>query len=789
MNRCKTTLMGAPSTRRCHRTFAVLVGALGVSLLLALSAPPAADAFACSWLRPDTLKVDLGFPGEATTFLRGPNGEVLVNGTVCATTAPPYINVYELANSTAVNIDLANGWFTYQNAGTPANTRMNVYAGYQSFTGETLNVIGSPADDSFFLQGSGGLDWISLDGDSSDEIYTDSVEILRFSMGAGNDTFSAYGDSFIPQFPVTEPLQIDAGPGNDLILGGIGDDNINGGSGVDTLTYSDTYYQSGGPWRPGGVTVDLASGTTSGALGNDVVSGIENVFGSPYSDSLTGSAGPNLLQGGYAGDDTLSGGLGNDTLVPTNNAPGDDQIDGGAGVDAVDYSGSLNGVSLDLGAGTESGEGTDTLTAVENAIGTGYADTITGSAGANTLSGRGGNDTIAGGLGDDTVVGGLGDDSLSGGGGRDTLDYSSVSGPPRTRSGETVSLAAGSATGLDGNDSLAGFERVLGTRYADSLTGSKGPDRLFGNGGIDVLDGRAGADLLDGGTGADTVDYSQEATGVLFNLATGYASTSDTLKGLENAIGSPFADSIVGTAGPNSLKGGAGNDSIQGDLGDDTLNGGAGDDSLDGGGGTDTASYADALSSVNVSLVSGSASGGDGADTLQGLENVIGSAYGDTLTGSAVAPNTLYGQSGNDTLDGGPEPGPCSGICIGAAPDNLYGGPGADTATYAGRTVPLQLTLDGVANDGAAGESDNVWGDVENVIGGTAGDVIVGNGLGNVLTGNRGSDQLDGAGGADTLNSNDLFGADSVTCGTEIDSADVDRADTVASDCESVTVH
>ena len=77
------------------------------------------------------------------------------------------------------------------------------------------------------------------------------------------------------------------------------------------------------------------------------------------------------------------------------------------------------------------------------------------------------------------------------------------------------------------------------------------------------------------------------------------------------------------------------------------------------------------------------------------------------------------------------------------------------------------MTLDGVANDGSAGENDRVKADVENIIGGTAVDTLTGNTLDNVIT------SRDGV-------------ADSVTCGTGNDTVNADMLDNVAADCETV---
>src|SRR5206468_845090 len=90
-----------------------------------------------------------------------------------------------------------------------------------------------------------------------------------------------------------------------------------------------------------------------------------------------------------------------------------------------------------------------------------------------------------------------------------------------------------------------------------------------------------------------------------------------------------------GTALPATIDGGAGNDTLTGGIGNDTLTGGLG---------TDTADYSTAPSAVTVDLSNSSPQNtqGAGTDTLSSLENVIGSAQGDTLTGSA-AQNSVSG--------------------------------------------------------------------------------------------------------------------------------------------------
>ena len=131
-------------------------------------------------------------------------------------------------------------------------------------------------------------------------------------------------------------------------------------------------------------------------------------------DGLTGSSGNDVLEG-RLGNDALDGGAGNDTL------------DGGGGTDTAVYQFAPATVTVILGdeAGTASDGygGTDSLTNLENVIGSEFDDNLTGNSGNNSLTGRGGNDAIAGLSGDDSITGSEGADTLVGGAGNDWFIY------------------------------------------------------------------------------------------------------------------------------------------------------------------------------------------------------------------------------------------------------------------------------------------------------------------------------------------------------------------------------
>jgi Ca2+-binding RTX toxin-like protein len=166
---------------------------------------------------------------------------------------------------------------------------------------------------------------------------------------------------------------------------------------------------------------------------------------------------------------------------------------------------------------------------------------------------------------------------------------------------------------------------------------------------------------------------------------------------------------------------------------------------------------------------------GAGNDTIN--------ASGGNGTGTAlVAPIVFEGGEGTDTMTSG------------LGPDAFAGGGGTDTVVYTG-SAALTVTIDGVANDGAAGEGDNVGTDVERVTGASGNDSITGSAGANLLKGGGGADTLTGGLGADTLNGgggNDRIEArdgvvDTVQCGSGTDTVIADTGDTVASDCENVS--
>jgi Ca2+-binding RTX toxin-like protein len=206
-------------------------------------------------------------------------------------------------------------------------------------------------------------------------------------------------------------------------------------------------------------------------------------------------------------------------------------------------------------------------------IGTKDDDLVVGTAGDDIVCGVGGNDVLRGGAGNDLLIGGPG---------IDITDHSNAG------SGVAVNLAAGTATG-QGADTLESIEGATGSASADVLAGNEGSNLLRGGGGSDRLAGRAGNDTLVGGDGEDTADFSSSDSRVIVDLLNGTASGdgSDSLRSIENLVGSARRDTLLGDAGTNSLNGLSAADIIRGRGENDVLRGGRGADTLTGGAGTD----------------------------------------------------------------------------------------------------------------------------------------------------------------------------------------------------------
>lgn len=288
--------------------------------------------------------------------------------------------------------------------------------------------------------------------------------------------------------------------GHDTLYGGEGDDIVNGGSGTDQLIGEagiDTYRGGDGEldraWfthAPGPVDVRLSDGSVSGdgALGDpeavEGLRGVEGAVGTPFDDIMAGDPGPNTFAG----------------------SGGNDRLQGGRGLDVANYEFAPGSVRVDLAGGYSRGaDGRDVLVGTEAILGSPFDDVLLGD-------------------GEDNEIAGLsGDDLMDGRGSQlDTLSYALAP------IGVTVDLDLGAAFG-EGNDTLAGFERVSGSAHGDTMAGDDEADWLQGLGGPDIVEGRGGPDVLataggndellggpgrddlNGGSGSDDMDGGPNA--------------------------------------------------------------------------------------------------------------------------------------------------------------------------------------------------------------------------------------------------------------------------------------
>ncbi len=335
------------------------------------------------------------------------------------------------------------------------------------------------------------------------------------------------------------------------------------------------------------------------------------------------------------------------------------------------------------------------------------------------------NDTLDGGDGNDLLIVGIGNHSLTGGAGIDTVAFSENG---AAEPALTISLALQGAAQTTGNGhwTLTGVENLSGGTGNDSLTGDDGNNVLAGNIGSDLLVGGAGNDTL---LGDGRIFWDGHGTGGSGPITTYNDATS----------------LYVGAA--------AGNDLLEGGLGDDTVDGGAG---------TDTASYANASGGVTVNLGAGTSSGADGSDILVSIENAVGGAFNDVLSGNsgandlggggghdslsgAAGDDDLYGEDGNDSLTGG------------EGDDVIDGGAGFDRANYnVGATAGVTVNL-GLSGAQSTGQGSDTLIGIEHVVGTIYNDTITGDANDNWLwggslgTGVTGNDTIFGGEGNDLI--------------------------------------
>ncbi|MCA0404937.1 MAG: hypothetical protein LCH39_02135 [Proteobacteria bacterium] len=778
--------------------------------------------------------------GNDTVTFRG--AETLVDGGSGSDT----LELLSAAGITAVNFSVAAGVDqTTGDAGVATNFEnldASLLSGALTVTGSTgANTILTGAGNDV-IDGSGGADVIragagndtityrgaeaTIDGEAGTNtlVLASATEInLALADQSVGDATMVTGIQNVDAtgLGATQGVTITGSTGVNTLLGGAGADTLDGGGGADTLNAGagdDTVSYRGTEASIDGGTgintlvlravanVDLgAVDVTSGD--STVVSGFDNVSAATLATgvTLTGSAGDNTITGGLGNDtidgaggsDIIAAGAGNDTVYWRG---AEQVVDGGAGSDTLVIvgSGGISSVNLSVPSGADQSVGDGvSVTNFENVDASGFTTAIivTGSTSANTISTGSGNDTIDGLGGADVINAGAGNDSVavygaetsvSGGSGTNTMVLASVN---------TVNLGAADQTTGD-LANVTGFVNIdasrLGAGQGVTLTGSTAANLITGGGGNDTIDGAGGADVIDAGAGDDAVIYrgaeiaisggagadyltllnGSTLTTVDFSVASGTDQTiGDTtaVSDFENldATTMTTAVTVTGSTAANILLTGSGDDIIHGGGGADIINAGAGNDTIDFWGNESTVDAGTGTNTLvlrngaSIDLAAADQSSGDAA-TVTGFANVDGtllSAVQNAVILGSAAANVLSGGAGNDTLDG-----------RGGA-DTLNGGSGNDTITYRGGETLIDggtgtdtLLLAATAtlttlNLNVSAGSDQSVGDSVSVrnfenIDATALSTaltITGSGGANVITSGAGADTIDGNGGADTI--------------------------------------
>jgi hypothetical protein len=444
---------------------------------VAFAAPTAASAAVSCALTGTELDVTISAGSSLASVQRGTGGAAndidVYDGTVSpgnlqsCTGSPTVTNTDSIvvtdavaAHNATLNMDLQNGPFE------PGATT----AGDASGTSE-IEVTFNAAD---------GSDKLGVTGQT-----TVANDFTFGQTGATSIGGNLNGDGDVDDVTVNDGEKISLNGGNQA-------DNLNAAGG--------TGFTGAVPYTSGG----LAVLTMDGGL-ND--------------DHLTAGPGGWILDTGSAyGNDTLTGGSGNDELGAW--GPGDDVIDGGGGTaDTVDYQFATPGdVHFDLGiVGPQdtNGSGNDSAVNVEGIVGSQVpgTDVLTGDAGANVFVA---ND------GDDVIVPKGGNDEVAGGPGNDTVSYAAGSTGPVTAS---LGTGAPQVTGGAGTDTFDDRQPADGVPEVENLIGSPfGGDALTGNAQANVLD------VYDGfGDSANCVGPANGNAAVADELGVDSISNCDTI--------------------------------------------------------------------------------------------------------------------------------------------------------------------------------------------------------------------------------------------------------------------
>ena len=520
-------------------------------------------------------------------------------------------------------------------------------------------MLGGAGNDVYFVDNTADA-VIENPGEGTDAVFAS----VNYGLTANVENLVLQGGADLQGFGNGLANAIFGNTGNNLIDGGTGADSMSGGAGNDIYfvdNAGDLVIENAGE---GNDTVfSTANFALSANVENLVLQGGADLqgFGNGLANAIFGNTGNNLIDGG-AGADSMSGGAGNDIYF-------------------VDNAGD--------GANESVGEGNDTVFSTAHFALSANVENLVLQGGADLQGfGNGLANAIFGNTGNNLIDGGAGADSMSGGAGNDVYVVDNA--------GDVVTESAG-----QGNDAVFASINYGLTANVETLVLQGGADlQGFGNGLANAIFGNTGNNLLDGGTGADSMsggagndiyfvdnagDVVSEGAGqgndaVFTSIDYGLTANVETLvmqgtAGLQG-FGNALANTLFGNGGNNLIDGGVGGDTMVGGLGDDIYfvddgfdqvveNVGAGNDAI-----FTTTHF---VLSANVETL-----------VQQGSADLGG-------TGNALA-NAIFGNSGNDTLDG-----------QGGA-DILTGNAGNDTFVFHVGQANGDTVVDFAGNGAAAGD-------------------------------------------------------------------------------------
>lgn len=609
--------------------------------------------------------------------------------------------------------------------------------------------------------------------------------------------------------------------GFENLTGGDGDDSfavtgstaasLSGGGGDDTFTIADGAVLdgtiSGGSNTVVGDTVDLSAATAALLISIGQFSGIENLTGTTFDDTLLGTSAADAFT--VSGVDTVT--------VSAQTFSSVENIDAGGGNDSVTFSSGTSSLTGNVlgGSGNDSLNFSGLSTVGITLFSTGILDGFDGDAGTavnsfsdiNTVQGSAGNDTLTG---LDTpaawIVAAAGSYSASGA----ALTFSAVEnliGQSQIDSFTVSGSVTASLTGGDGSDTVVFNAGV-------TLTGN-----ISGGAGSEIFTFATGASLtgtLDAGSGTDTLNYASGSTGITviltapdagggFDGTLSNGSVTYLFEGVDTVAGGAGTDSLVGDdaiatwnlgttgtyessgqslafSGINSITGGSAADTINATASQTiNINGGDGADvltvadsvaisgTLSGGGADDTIQFTGAV--ILPAAIDGGTGSGDAVSfalgttavslilsTFTNVEAVFGTTLGDSLTGTSGGDSFLVTGTGSGSI--GTLNFSSFENLLGSSGDDSFafgpsgtlsgtvnGGTGTDVIDYSLFGTGVSVNLSTGSATAVSGGSLGGISQIENATGGSGNDALTGSALNNTLTGNSGNDTLaDGAG-------------------------------------------